>query len=279
MRREIGTTFLRPDNTTTMKKVLIFLLLCIGSLPLFGQHAAWYYNQPEQAEPQQPMMWYEANDVDGDGNKANNPSDGSTISTWHDKSGNNYDLTVKTGSEAEYYGSEYNGNATLRFDNSLYYITDVSAMDNVKDYTFMFATKTTSFTSNYLFAYSTDGCNWVVLTYYTSTSWSNYGKGATCSVTNKNVNFNTFNTMAILQQNWTNDTQQLDVKTSGGDNSTDVITNMNEVDTHKELCIGGYNTVTALYEGDVSEVLIFSPALSTEDESYWENYLYSKYIE
>ncbi len=42
------------------------------------------------------VLWLDANDIDGDGNVANDPADGNAVATWVDKSSNGFDLTQGT---------------------------------------------------------------------------------------------------------------------------------------------------------------------------------------
>ncbi len=48
-------------------------------------------------------LWLDANDLDGDGNSSNNPTNGTAVSTWKDKSGNTSDAVQETDSRRPIY--------------------------------------------------------------------------------------------------------------------------------------------------------------------------------
>lgn len=61
-------------------------------------------------------LWLDANDVDGDGDTTDNPPDASDITTWYDKSGNNYDVS-SSGNPPKYAASATsNSKPAIRFD-------------------------------------------------------------------------------------------------------------------------------------------------------------------
>ncbi len=65
-------------------------------------------------------LWLDANDIDGDGSTSNNPTNGTAISTWYDKSGRSFDLSQNpTGYKPSYYtAGTYNA---VKFDAAVNY--------------------------------------------------------------------------------------------------------------------------------------------------------------
>ncbi|MFK5971619.1 MAG: choice-of-anchor Q domain-containing protein, partial [Candidatus Marithrix sp.] len=67
-------------------------------------------------------LWLDAEDVDGDGDSSNNPADGTDITIWQDKSGNNSDVisgkplgTGSNGGTPTYHLNQFNGKPALKF--------------------------------------------------------------------------------------------------------------------------------------------------------------------
>ena len=88
----ITRLFLRPS--LNLKIIFVFLL---GSL-------APIYFGVQQAQAVGPanistglLLWLDATDPDGNGNSTDNPTDGSSFSTWTDKSGNSHNATTLGG--------------------------------------------------------------------------------------------------------------------------------------------------------------------------------------
>lgn len=64
------------------------------------------------------VVWFDASDVDGDGISGNNPSGGSSISTWVDKASGvqgSQDATLFDGTAPTYVTNMQNGQAALNF--------------------------------------------------------------------------------------------------------------------------------------------------------------------
>jgi len=63
-----------------------------------------------------PLLWLDANDIDGDGNSGNDPADGSGVSTWVDKSGNGYDFAQgDSGKQPNFETNILNSKPVVRF--------------------------------------------------------------------------------------------------------------------------------------------------------------------
>ncbi len=71
-------------------------------------------------------LWFDASDVSGDGSRV---IDGSSVATWHDKSGQSYDAVQGSGTEqAAFSQNSVNGRGTLSLDGGDYY--DIANFDN-----------------------------------------------------------------------------------------------------------------------------------------------------
>ena len=85
--------FLQPR--LNLKIVLVFL---IGSLfPIYISINNAYATGPANISTGL-LLWLDATDPDGNGDATDNPTDGSSLSTWTDKSGNSFNATTLGGS-------------------------------------------------------------------------------------------------------------------------------------------------------------------------------------
>ena len=94
-------------------KRLSLLILLVSSL-----NAA----APDDIEKNNQRAWYDSADIDGDNDYTNNPSNGSTISTWYDKSRQSNDIS-SSGSHNPTY-NESNNKGSVEFDGNDDYLAD-----------------------------------------------------------------------------------------------------------------------------------------------------------
>ena len=99
-----------------------FILLLVATSFIFIPKNL--YAAPGGVDPASLILWLDAADPDGDDTLGNNPTQGASVSTWVDKSGNGNNATpVTVGVEATYdadLAEAINGSPALKFWNSPY---------------------------------------------------------------------------------------------------------------------------------------------------------------
>jgi uncharacterized repeat protein (TIGR01451 family) len=66
---------------------------------------SFYGAAPDDIEKTSQRVWYDAVDLNGDGDYTNNPADGTSVATWSDKSGNSLDVS-NSGSHRPTYATD-----------------------------------------------------------------------------------------------------------------------------------------------------------------------------
>jgi hypothetical protein len=113
-----GISFWKCDRQPVLPILAIFLLTSLG-FPTTVNAAI------SPTDLTGLVLWLDAEDVDGDGNAANNPAEGDNVTTWVDKSGNGANVisgqalgSGNTGSTPTYRLNQFNGKAVLEFIKS-----------------------------------------------------------------------------------------------------------------------------------------------------------------
>ena len=80
-------------------------------------------------------LWLAGDDIDGDGDTSDNPADGSGVNVWHDKSGNDRDVTREGLVDPEYTASGLNSLGVVTFDSDRDYMSSAYNFDPLTEYT------------------------------------------------------------------------------------------------------------------------------------------------
>ena len=125
-----------------MKRVA-YLILIISSL-----NAA----APDDIAKDKQRAWYDSVDIDADGDYTNNPSNGSLISIWNDKSGNSNDVSSSGDHNPKY--EESNQKGAVRFDGVDDYLKDSDDIWDGKVYSadIFIVEKTINYKNNFIFS-------------------------------------------------------------------------------------------------------------------------------
>jgi len=211
----------------------------------------------------QPIMHFDAAILDGS-DQANNPSAGSAVSTWGDRSGQavNYDATQATGSAQPTFnvsGSDkylsFDGGDVLDFTN----YTLPTAFN-------MVAVCNTGADSNHLLPVGTDTNSAYILLEYAGVTYGITGGSATDNTYGPNYN--------SIQQFWS---------TRDGSNSHSVyvqggnaLFTVTATQSRTVAQLGKANN-SIYHTGDIYEIIIWGSDLSTTDKNTVNSYLANKY--
>jgi len=211
----------------------------------------------------QPIMHFDAAILDG-ADKANNPSSGTAVSTWGDRSGQatNYDGTQATGS----------AQPTFTISGSDKYVSfDGADFLDFTDYTLptsfnMVVVCNTNVDANYLLPVGTDTNSQYVLLEYNGTVYGISGTSTDSSYGGPNYN--------SIQQFWaTRDgSNNHNIYVQGGNSIISATASASRTVAR----IGKAND--AFYHtGNIYEIIIWGSDLSTADKNTVNNYLANKY--
>ena len=212
----------------------------------------------------QPIMHFDAAILDGS-DQANNPSSGSAVSAWGDRSGQvtNYDASQATGSAQPTFNISgddkyvsFDGLDLLNLANSTSYGSTIA-------WTLIQVGKAASTSVYYYPAPNETGGGSVQLGMLTTGQWKTYGSNLTAT----GQNYTALNVVTV-----TRNSSNLVTLYRDGNNSQGTATNTS---TYIHEAIGSSGTTRTT--GDIYECLLFDSVLSTSDLNTINSYLSNKY--
>ncbi len=223
-------------------------------------------------------VWYDASDIDGDGNAGNNPADGDTVTAWADKSLNGRHLTTGTGSPT-YETNEIGGLPAVRFNanNENLYMADSSNKYFANDVFLVFragqdgngATRTT-FGPSWGAPIGAPNGNNADRTWMLEGNTGRFWNSEPPSAVNRNgmdiPSDNNFDILAATENTSLGQYMVLNV-TAGPNNGTQI----------REYVVGTRMDQWANSRFDTAEIIAFSSTLSSSDRAKVQAYLAQKY--
>lgn len=212
----------------------------------------------------QPIMHFDAAILDGS-DQANNPSSGSAVSAWGDRSGQvtNYDASQATGSAQPTFNVSgddkyvsFDGGDLLDLANSASYGSNVA-------WTLIQVGKAASTSVYYYPAPNETGGVSVQLGMLTTGQWKTYGSNLTAT----GQDYTALNVVTV-----TRNSSNLVTLYRDGNNSQGTATKTNTY-IHEAIGSSGGTKTT----GDIYECLLFDSILSTSDLNTINSYLSNKY--
>ncbi len=225
------------------------------------------------------VLWLDAQDIDGDGNPANNPADGTIVSAWADKATlqGSQDATQATpGIQPTYFNGVENGQAVVRFDGN-----DLLAAPDLTFGTFTYFAAMRANTAS-------------VLIYERSADSNNYDGEYLCVTTNLTTNVRRSGGRSgdDLTPAWGADGQfRLTEHSFGGTDATHLLYddgypqalisriygNPGTASVTDTLYIGDRLNLGYGLKGDLAELLVYSRVLNEAERIQVGQYLSSKY--
>lgn len=208
-------------------------------------------------------LWLDSKRINSDGS---NPTIGSTVSTWYDKSGNGVNVTENTANVAAYTA---NG---VTFNNTGYLAGSDATLPsgNAARTVFVCASSPTTPTDDVLFFYGTANNN------------QSYGILKLASGGIRNYFYNNDlddvngwlpqNQMKIVNTSYQANSQQIYV-----DGALSVSKTATPNTALGSLQIGGWNSFSLFSEATIAEVIVFSTAINSAQRIIVNNYLAAKY--
>ncbi len=203
---------------------------------------------------------------------------GSDVSEWTDKSGNNYDVIQSTAvSQPEYILSGMNNRNILRFDGSAEYLERVYEM-------FLNSSSTTIFTvcsvsdgaGTWRSPITSRDTNQGYMLYASNGNFWTVNSGTGSGWTSINGTAIVLSTPVVLSATITNGAQNFYVDGVGATPATDTYS----VNTDKPIRIGAGKTEASsdfYFPGDIAEVIIYSRVLTDTERTKIEEYLAFKW--
>ncbi len=214
-------------------------------------------------------VWYDATDVDCDGNSSNEPATGDKVAVWRDKSTSNHDASVSdvTYAPSYYKTSAINNMPALSFSSGQY--SSTAAMTLAGNNSIIMILDSTSTQSANLWASSTDSQN-IKLLYQGVNIIGQIGGGSASSSAYYS------NTPAILSYIYSEgSSSKIYINGHQGTAGSSPYPNIdtNSVSYNIASSSGGSSS----YSGLIGEVLVYNQALSEEDRITVESYLSNKW--
>lgn len=257
----------------------LFIFLVVG-LYSQSQQQLLVNSTVSTASNQTPFLHYDAEDVDGDGNPGNNPTDGSNITTWYDISGNNHNLTASSGKEPTYSTTQLNGYDGIAFSSSSDALSTgaLSELDGVTSYTiFCVYHNITTYPASYVWNQAVSASSYMAAQWVYTSNIRAAKRNCSGQFDNIAISGSYGGTSLLTQYIWDNDNYSLKIR-NGGSNYTGSSTYTNCSSNHVNFIVGAYNTGgSGGLGGRIYELLVFTPKLSAEDETYWWDLLQTKY--
>ncbi|MDW3209881.1 MAG: DUF2341 domain-containing protein [Reichenbachiella sp.] len=212
------------------------------------------------------QLWLDAENINGTG--VSGPTDGATITTWTDRSGNNYDFTA-VGIASTYDATGLNGNGTITISNATQgYRAPANFSNSLSNYSFFtvaqqtggqyLAETTTAASGNFSLNQGANGL------YYLNSGDFLVGNSST------DIDITTW----IFDAEATPNAQvRRDGTALASDNNFAVMGLSNDFSVASRAT----GESTADFEGDLSEFIIYKKPLNTAQQNIVENYLSSKY--
>lgn len=225
-----------------------------------------FYGPGGVGDKESNILWLDAENINLPG--ATGPSDGASITTWKDRSGNGYDFTA-TGTASTYNATGLNGNGTVSITNVTEgYRAPVGFTNSLSNYTFVSVVEQTA--GDYLAETNTvasddfrlnQGASYL---YYLNGNSRLAGNGST----------------GIDIMTWVFDAEapnsamvRRDGATLANDNNYSVMS----LDNDFSLGSRYTGATNSDFEGNISEFLVFKKPLNTAQQNIVENYLSAKY--
>ncbi|MFA6170719.1 MAG: DUF2341 domain-containing protein [Candidatus Margulisiibacteriota bacterium] len=202
-------------------------------------------------------MWLKANDGTGQ------TVDGTAVSTWTDKSGNDNNAVQATGSKQPLYKVNIlNGLPAVQFSAATYQ-TMTNSTNFSPAYTLTYVSRQTGGTNDRVIASLSN--NWLA-GYYGGNKDQFYAEGWV------------YNPSSASDTNWHLYTAQGTGSLSTiFHNGTSLASNANGVAGPNGLSLNGYQGTAQFSNAQITELLVFNSALSTDDRQQAERYLNNKY--
>lgn len=225
-------------------------------------------------------VWFDAEDIDGDGDTTDNPADGATVTTWVNKADAGGTLPSVTNSGTPTYQlGEVAGKPIVRFDGSDYFVdssvlgSDIAASNEASVF---FVTRQAS-ASGSMFFWQTTGTN-RFQTHAVHGSGVFYFDFGTCCTQNAGRIFYTpsgyvgkWNYVSLIKR--TNNSGEVFV--NGTNVLSGTLSSALTVANTAAFYLGSTGATT--HQGDIAELIIYKKALSTADQQAVEAYLVNKW--
>jgi len=197
-------------------------------------------------------LWLAGEDIDGDGDMGDNPTNGAPVDTWADKSGYGRDATREGVDRTAYNANGPNGRAVVTFEDD--YLSTAHNFDNLLDYTVVTVARYTggdnqrvisSASRNWLFGFHNNGDErwhpsvWVINQGTANTNWHIHA-GHINSDPDPKASF------------WKDGVRLLTDNTASGANNYMI----------GRLGLGGYRNNNEESRCEIAEVLIYNRVLS-----------------
>jgi len=215
------------------------------------------------------IFWIAADDIDGDGDTGDNPTNGAPVNVWADKSGLGHDVARTGQVDPSLNTSGPNGRPVVAFDSDRDYMATTYNFDPHTEYTILSVARYTggastrvisSATRNWLFGFHGNGVwewhaeGWIYNGVRSDTAW--------------HIHAGHINDAADPQASFWVDGERLVVDDVGSGNGGHMI---------GQLGLGGYRDNQEESDCEIAEILVYDRVLTAEELNKVGSYLDNKY--
>lgn len=246
---------------------------------LYNDEVGAYYEPPpfSPTDIDGIQLWLDASQITG-------LTDGDTVATWSDESGESNDATQSTSSyQPTYQTNELNGEPIVRFDGTDDYLDLGTQINNLSNYTVFIVHKMISTSGDQVLLGSTDSAgnnkNSMFFFGYHPSLWGGFGDGVGATVSSYNSISASTNSIIATQKYTTGNSYVNGYKDGVESARTVILSNATSIlTTTYSVAVGRYGGYAGYYaNADIAEIIVYDTALSDTDREKVEEYLADKY--